>query len=493
MTDITHLTAHEMATAIQQRKVSSQEVLEAHLSQIAKHNSSLNAIVTLDEDAAHKRAKEADQALERGELWGPLHGVPVTIKDVFETAGLRTTSGFKPLANYVPKQDATVVHRLRKAGAIILGKTNTPELAGDEQTNNPVFGRTNNPWNVERTPGGSSGGSAAAVASGMSPLDIGSDIGGSVRNPAHFCGIFSFKPSDYRVPFTGHIPPFPGSKGRGILRQFLTPGPLARSIEDLRLALSIIAGPDEREWEVPPVPLLEARKRNLKDLRIAWSDDFGVPVTAEIKTGLAGLAAELVRAGCTVEQCHPADFDFGYALQVYGEIKEAAFTVKSTPLNLPRFFWRMVSEQIPASNPTTRGLLRGIGDNLQHFAGALTQRDGFIAKMEAFLAGWDAWLCPVAALPAYPHLSSRNPIEQLRATVEVDGHKLPYLLATSMYTGLFNLTGNPVVVIPLGRTKEGLPFGLQVVGRRWDDMGVLAVAEQLTEVTGQFRFPPGIL
>jgi amidase len=492
LNELNFLTASELANLIRQRRVSSQEVLSAHLSHIAAHNHSLNAIVTLDEEGARQRAKEADGALAQGEIWGPLHGVPVTIKDVFETAGLRTTSGFKPLSSYIPKQDATVVARLRQAGAIIMGKTNTPEMAGDEQTNNSLFGRTNNPWEQNRTPGGSSGGSAAAVASGMSPLDIGSDIGGSVRNPAHFCGVFSLKPSDYRVPFTGHIPPPPGSKSRGLLRYFLTPGPLARSVEDLRLALTIIAGPDEREWEVPPVPLVPAPKRDLRELRFAWSDDFGFPLSVEIRTALAGLAAELSRAGCRVEHCNPPEFDFGQALQVYGELKEAAFTVRSSPLHLPRSLWRTLSEMVPDSNPTVRGLMRGAGDNLQHYASALSQRDIFIAKMEGFLNNWDAWVCPVAALPAYPHLPSRNPIEQLRATVEMDGQKIPYLLATSVYTAPFNLMGNPVVVLPLAQTKDGLPIGVQVVGKRWDDMALLAVADQLMHVTGGFRFPRGI-
>ena len=489
---LTFLTASELARLIRQHKVSSQEVLEAHLRQIARHNPALNAIITLDEEGARQRSQEADEALARAEIWGPLHGVPVTIKDVFETAGMRTTSSFKPLADYVPQQDATVVARLRQAGAIIMGKTNTPEMAGDEQTNSPVFGRTNNPWDLERTPGGSSGGSAAAVASGMSPLDIGSDIGGSVRNPAHFCGIFSLKPSDYRVPFTGHIPPPPGSKGRGLLRYFLTPGPLARSVEDLRLALTIIAGPDESEWEVPPVALAPAPRRELSELRFAWSDDFGVPVAMEIRTALADLAAELARAGCQVERRNPPEFDFAQALQVYEELKEAALTVRSSPLHLPRSMWRALAGQIPGLNPISRGLLGGAGASLQGYAKALSQRDVYIAKLEHFLADWDAWLCPVAALPAYPHLLSRNPIEQLRATVEMDGQKIPYLLATGAYTGLFNLTGNPVVVLPLARSQEGLPIGLQVVGRRWEDMALLAVAEQLAQVTGQFQPPPGL-
>jgi len=492
LNELIFLTAKELASLIQQRKASSVEVLEAHLSRIEALNRSLNAIVTLDEEQARRRANEADDALAAGKSWGPLHGVPVTIKDVFETKGMRTTSSFKPLASYVPQQDAAVVARLRAAGAIVLGKTNTPEMANDEQTNSPLFGRTNNPWNTGRTCGGSSGGSAVAVASGMSPLDIGSDIGGSVRNPAHFCGVFSLKPSDYRVPFTGHIPPPPGSKGRGLLRSFLTPGPLARSVDDLRLALTIMAGPDEREWEVPPVPLGASSVRPLRELRFAWSDDFGLPVSNEIRTALADLATELARRGCRVERRNPPDFDFAQALQVYGELKQAVFSVRSTPLHLPRPLWRAVAKQIPISNPTTRGLLRGAGANLKNHARALSQRDVFVAKMDRFLADWDAWLCPVAALAAYPHLQSRNPIEQLRATVDVDGRKVPYLLATSVYTGLFNLTGNPVVVLPLSRTKDGLPIGLQVVGRRWDDMFLLDVAEQLTQVTGKFQPPPGL-
>jgi amidase len=491
MNSLNFLSAHQLASDILAGKLSSQEVLDAHLTQIARHNPALNAIITLDKESARKRAKEADEALAHGEIWGPLHGVPVTIKDVFETEGMRTTSSFKPLANYVPRQDATVVARLRQAGAIIMGKTNTPEMAGDEQTNSPLFGRTNNPWNLERTPGGSSGGSAAAVASGMSPLDIGSDIGGSVRNPANFCGIFSLKPSDYRVPFTGHIPPPPGSKGRGLLRYFLTPGPLARSVEDLRLALTIIAGSDQREWEVPPVPLMPSPVRKLCKLRFAWSDDFGIPVSAEIRTALVNLAEELSQAGCRIECRNPPEFNFAEALQVYGELKEAALTVRSSPMHLPRFFWRALSGRISESNPTARGLMGGAGATLQSYAKALSQRDVFIARLEQFLGDWDAWLCPVAAVPAYPHLQSRNPIEQLRARVFVDGQKIPYILATSMFTGLFNLTGNPVVVLPLSRTQEGLPIGIQVVGRRWDDVNLLGVAQVLSEVTGPFQVPPG--
>lgn len=210
MSDLVFTPAHQLAQMIRDRTVSAVEVLDAHLAQIAKHNSKLNTVCTLDEERARQRAKLADEALTRGENWGILHGVPITIKDAFETAGIRTTSGYKHLKNYIPQADATVVQRLRAAGAIVMGKTNMATLTGDYQSTNNLFGRVNNPWNLDYTPGGSSGGSAAAIAAGLSPLDIGSDIAGSIRQPCHFCGVFGLKPSDRRVSTAGHIPEVPG-------------------------------------------------------------------------------------------------------------------------------------------------------------------------------------------------------------------------------------------------------------------------------------------
>lgn len=208
--NIVFATANQLAQMIREKEVSAVEVLEAYLKQIDKHNSKLNAIATLDAERAITRAKEADEALAKGENWGALHGVPITIKDTFETAGLRTTAGYKPLTNYLPHQDAIAVERLKAAGAVIMAKTNCPTLAADHQTNNLVFGRTNNPWNINYTPGGSTGGGAAAVAAGLSPLELGSDGGGSIRQPAHCCGIFGFKATDRLVPTLGHLPELPG-------------------------------------------------------------------------------------------------------------------------------------------------------------------------------------------------------------------------------------------------------------------------------------------
>jgi amidase len=226
MTDLTFAPAHQLARMIRDRQVSSREVVEAYLVKISQHNSQLNAICTLDAENARRRAQAADLALNSGENWGRLHGVPITVKDIFETAHLRTTAGYIPLKDYIPQQDATIVARLKAAGAIVLGKSNLAELGGDYQSTNSLFPRVNNPWNLECTPGGSSGGSAAAVAAGLSPLDLGNDFGGSIRQPAHFCGVYGLKPTDRRISTAGTIPETPGMPI--CLRQMMSVGCLAR-------------------------------------------------------------------------------------------------------------------------------------------------------------------------------------------------------------------------------------------------------------------------
>jgi len=483
MSDLVFLPANQLAKAIRDRQVSSLEVLDAHLNQIATHNPKLNAIVTLDEEQARQRAKEADEALERGEIWGALHGVPITIKDSFETAGLRTTSSYQPLANYIPQQDATAVNRLRGAGAVILGKTNTPTLTGDYQTNSPLFGRTNNPWNLNCTPGGSTGGGAAALATGLSPLELGSDIGGSIRLPSHFCGVFGFKPTEHRVSTAGHIPAVPGMPH---IRHMLTVGALARSLEDLRLCLSIIAGADSRQPYVPPVPLEAPQERSLSSYRFAWTDNFGgIPVTAETRTAVEKLAATLTDLGCRVEYCNPSDFDFNAAWEIYGEV--VAFELgTSQRLSLDSIIQLLTYAFYDKFKitPITRGFWRSAGLSLKQYVRALTKRERCIWAMEQFFTSWDAWLCPVATVPAFTHRQQGKPIE-------VDAIKLPYLIGCGAYTTIFNLTGNPVVVLPVDRTKAGLPIGVQVVGRRWRDMELLNIAEKLAEVAGFFQRPPG--
>ena len=248
--DLAFSSATQLAAAIRDRRVSAAEVLDAHLKRIDERNPALNAIVTIDADAARDRARQADDAIARGNTWGPLHGVPFTLKDAFATAGMRTTVGFPPF-DHVPRDDSTVAARLKAAGGILVGKTNVAELLADFQTNNSIFGRTNNPWDVARTPGGSSGGAAAAVASGMTPFDIGTDLSGSIRIPAHFCGVFGFKPTNIASRWPASFPTRYNSPPT--VRIMSSVGPIARTVDDLALLYAIIAGPDPRDTDVPPV------------------------------------------------------------------------------------------------------------------------------------------------------------------------------------------------------------------------------------------------
>ena len=473
--------AHELATAIRERRASVVEVIDAHFAQIARHNQILNAIVTLNEEQARKRAREADAALAKGEVWGPLHGVPVTIKDSFATAGIRTTSGFPPLAHYVPSEDATVVARLKTAGAIILGKTNLPPLVQGFQSHNPVFGRTNNPWDLTKTSGGSTAG-AAALASGMTALEIGSDYGGSVRIPAHYCGLFSIKPTECRVPLTGHIPELPGEPRS--VRHVATPGPLARSVKDLKIALQIIAGPDAEQPDIAPVPLAPVAKQTLNSLRVAWSDNFGdLPITRDTRTALHGLVSQLEKRGCRVEQRMPDSFDFPGIWETYGELRQceigSAMSAELEAKCAADFGVSATSE-----DPEMRGMGRRLNATLKQYTETLTKRDAAIAALEKFFETRDVFLCPVTVGPAFPHCKPGTPIA-------VDERRVTYRIGGTGYTSPFNLTGNPSVVIPLAHSKEGLPIGVQLVGPRWSEMKLLAIAELFTEFTRPFQRPPG--
>ena len=478
MSDLTFAPAHQLAQMIRDRLISAVEVLDAHLAQIAKHNSKLNAICTLDEERVRQQAKQADEALTRGENWGALHGVPVTIKDAFETDGLRTTSGYKPLKDYIPQQDATVVARLRAAGAIILGKTNLAKLTGDFQSTNDLFPPVNNPWNLNCTAGGSSGGTAAAVAAGLSPLDLGSDIAGSIRQPCHCCGVFGLKPTDRRVSTAGHIPEVPGMVR--CIRQMLVAGPIARSIEDLQLCFSLIAGADPRQPEIPPVPVDTPNHKPVRDLRIAWTDgvpDF--PVASSIRSAMQSVANTLAQMGY-IEQWVPSEFDFAAALQLYNSV--AAYTMlESQPADLdavrdmvPVMFreWTQGDKELRSRYKVSGVLPTFLNPTMKGYFQALAERDRLIAQLDRALEQWDVWLCPVSMTTAFTHRPKGTEID-------VDGQKVPYFLASGAYTMPFSLTGHPVVVIPIGRTEDGLPIGMQIVGKRWREMELLAIAREL--------------
>lgn len=493
MNEIVFKSAVELAQMIRDRKVSAIEVIEAYLEQIARCNSKLNAICIADEANARIRAKQADEALARGENWGELHGVPVTIKDIFETAGLRTTAGYIPLKDYVPQEDATVVARLKAAGAIILGKTNMAELAADYQSINSLFPRVNNPWNLEYTPGGSSGGSAAAIAAGLSPLDLGNDFGGSVRQPAHFCGVYGLKSTDRRISTAGMIPEVPGMPV--CVRQMMTVGCFARSLADIRLCFSLIAGADVRRPDVPPIPLDTPSGKSLKDLKIAWIDEWTeVPVASDIRIAMQKVAQTLAQSSIQVERWQPQDLDVSKMMNLY--MRVAAYNnVYAQPKD--RYNIKRSLELIARTATQGDKKLRQLGDfsrflpellnpSLKGYFETLTERDRFITQLDIALEPWDVWLVPVAATAAFTHRPAWS-------AVEIDGRSYPYGVANGAFTIPFNLSGHPAIVIPIGQTKDGLPIGMQIVGKRWKEIELVAIAQQIDRLVGTFQHPQQLL
>jgi amidase len=482
MSDLVFYSASELAQGIRDRTFSATEVLEAHLAQIAQHNPALNAIVTVNESQARLQAQIADEAIATGESLGTLHGVPVTFKDLFETEGLRTTFGYQSLSQYIPSRDVSLVGRLRGAGAIVLGKTNLPKGGADFQTVSSVLGRTNNPWDLTRTPGGSTGGGCAAVAAGLSPLELGNDLGGSLRIPAHFCGVYSLKPTENRVVSSLRSNPC-------TLRHMISTGPVARSVQDLRLCLDLIEGPDGSEWNVSPVAQEEPMLQPLSNYRFAWCDRFD-DLTADTQTqaALADLAHQLSVAGCTVERITPQSFNFTEAWETFGELCSCQLALsQSAPLRIAASsIAKILPSQWVLGGAIARGFVQGVKTDLQGYMELLTRRDRIITQMEQFLNQWDGWLCPVTPGAAFTHRQTWFP---LRGALEVDDQMLPYWMWGLGFTSIFSLTGNPVVTLPLN--TNALPIGVQLVGQRWQDRGLLAITQSLSDLTGGFQRPPG--
>ncbi|WP_346286022.1 amidase [Zoogloea sp.] len=479
--------ASTLAAMIRSGKISAGEVLEDALARIGRFNPHLNALVTVDAAGARAMACRVDQDRREGRPLPPLAGVPLSIKDAFATRGLRTTASHRPLADYLPDRDATVVARLRAAGGVIVGKSNLPELAGAPHCWSPLFGLTRNPWDPELTPGGSSGGAAVAVAAGFSLLDAGSDLAGSIRIPAAYCGVAGFKATENRIPRTGHIPHLPVRFGGArSVRHMLSLGVLARSVADLRLGYALLAGPDGEDMEVPPLasakpgaPLPE------KPLRLALWTDLGLPLCPRTRAAMDALPAVLRAAGHELCCTAPPGLDPEALREIFGLVGGAEIG-----LGLPAWQRALVlaaGPLLPATGRMLRAVARGMRCDLHGYNRALNRREEAIATLEAFLGEVDAVLCPVATCVAYPGRPmgpwARPPV------MEVAGQRLPYLEASIGLTVPFSVTGSPVAVLPAG-VVDGLPVGVQVVGRRWGEAALLDVAARLEPLLGGFRPPP---
>lgn len=470
-------TATRLARAIRNGRLSSIEATKAHLDRIARVNGPLKALVLVDEAGALKAARVADRARGKGKDLPALHGVPITIKEAFDVAGLKTTSSHPPLAGNVAQEDASIVARLRAAGAVILGKTNVPELCADFQTGSPIFGTTLNPWDETRTPGGSTGGGGVAVAARLSPLELGSDIGGSVRNPAHFNGVFSLKPTEWRVPSRGHVPDLPGATRS--TRYMGTFGPLARSVDDLEAALRIIAGPDGYETEAAPVPLGPTPKLTAKGLRIAvLTSNPLVEISAATASVVEATAKMLSKAGAKVKYAEPDGLDWQQGWDDWSDLFQYMIQSEKTLAERERLFDRLES-----ADPTRRSVARAARLSMAQFFAVLDRRDRIVRQCETFLDDYDAWLMPVMPDAAFVRQSQKLPLR-------IAGVDHPYFFAGTAYNFLANLTGQPSIVLPCGFSKEGLPIGLQLTGKRWGEAKLIGVAKVLEKLLPPCPVPP---
>ncbi len=450
--EICYMPAVEMAGAVKTKKLSSVEIMDAVLQRIERLNPKINAYCTLLAESARKQAEEAETRVMKGEELGPLHGVPVSIKDLTFTKGVRTTFGSKIYENFIPEQDAIIVERLKAAGAIMIGKTNTPEFGFMGVTDNLLFGSTRNPWNLERHAGGSSGGAAASVAAGMGPLAQGSDGGGSIRIPSSFCGVFGIKPSFGRVP---RGPGFPD------WQTLSHTGPITRTVRDAALAMEVIAGRDDRDrYSLPDTGLryLSLLGGDLKGLKVAWSPDLGyAAVDPQVLEATSAAVNTFNTLGCTVETATP---DVRNPGRVFANTWEVWFASK---------YLGKLEEWRDQMNPRLVTLIEQGKDILAlDYAKAAVQREEYCAKIQSFFEKYDLLLTPATAVPAFE-------IDKFEIT-EIAGVKGSPTLDWNPFNYPFNLTGQPAASVPCGWTDDGLPVGLQIVGRRFDDATVLRAA-----------------
>lgn len=480
--DATWMAAGDLAAAVRAHKVSSVELLDHFRRRVDQHNPKINAVVVFDWERAREQAVAADASLARGGAVGPLHGVPMTVKECFDVEGLPTTAGAVPLKANAALRHADAVKKLIDAGAVIFGKTNTPLFAGDFQTYNEVYGTTNNPWDLRCGPGGSSGGAAAALASGMTPLELGSDIGGSIRNPAHFCGVYGHKPSFGVVPLRGHVPGPPNSL---YLPDIAVAGPLARTADDLDLALSVLAGPGEWDAVAWRIDLPAPRRRSVADYRIAiCPDDAFCTVESEIADAISRAGDALARAGATVRASKPA-IDFTDSFRLFYRMLAATLA--------PGYDERLLEQlAIGAKASTDKSGMSTLfmqGSTMRHvdYVRAEAARQEERARWADFFTGYDIFLCPIVMTAAFAH--DHSPDLQAR-TLTVNGVRRGYLEAIG-WAGLIGNVRLPATVVPVGRTSAGLPIGMQVVGPYLEDRTCIDLARHLADLIGAFTPPAG--
>lgn len=482
--DFTYTTATGLSAAMAAGEVSSVELTEAAIARIERHDEDINAICVPDFENALTAAREADEARAKGET-RPLLGIPMTVKESFNIAGLPTTWGNPAFKDFTPPEDALAVARVKAAGAVVLGKTNVPLMLGDLQSYNDIYGTTNNPWDLSRTPGGSSGGSAAGLAAGYGPLSIGSDIGGSLRTPAHFCGVYSHKPTVALVPSRGHTPPpvqpTPGDGDLAVI------GPMARSATDLALLFDIMAEPDELAIGIAHrLALRPARHDDLVDYRVLVLDTHPlVPTASSVRTAISDLADGLAKAGATVARDSALLPDLVKAAQVYARLLMSTLGA-NYPIEVYDGFRARAAglddDDLSLGAVTVRSVALSHRDWVVADAMRTRQRQ----QWQELFTEFDVVLCPVTPTPAIPHdhvpgLGDRK--------VLIDGVERDYT-EQLVWAGVATSPGLPSTVAPIGRSEEGLPIGAQFIGPMFEDHTTIRFAELLEREFGGFVPPP---
>jgi amidase len=483
-----HQSASQWAEAIRSGRTTSVDALEFFIARVEKFNGSINAVVATHYEAARQRAREADAALARGEIWGPLHGLPMTVKDSFEVVGMPTTSGAPELARHMPATHADAVQRLIDAGAIIFGKTNLPLWAMDLQSYNQVYGTTNNPYDVSRTPGGSSGGAAAALAARLTPLEIGSDIGGSIRTPAHFCGVYGHKTTVGIVPLRGHIPGPPGSVAESDLA---VAGPMAAHADDLALALKVIAGPRAYDAVGMKLALPEPRYPRLQDYRVAyWLDEPQVPIDQGMAARLREVIDLLRGAGVQVTEAAP----LGKSLEDYNDLYLRMLgSLLGADMPLSEFGRMMIArrllpliDRVRKQNAGVVAYVDGVTQRHRDYVPLLEKREKLRFALRAFFEQYDVLLTPVAPVQAFPHQHEGT---ILTRKLMINGQERPYGELME-WIAFATLIGLPATSAPVG-IVNGLPVNIQIIGAAYRDYETIDFARRLAEITGTLPVPPG--
>jgi amidase len=473
--------AVELAELIRTKKTSAVEVLEHFLARIERFNPKLNAIIWMDAERGRKRAREAYAAIARGENWGPLHGVPMTIKESYQVPGSPTTWGLPEYKSNITETSALAVERLERAGVNLFGKSNVPVLLADWQSYNPIYGSTNNPWDTDRTPGGSSGGSAAALAAGLTGVEAGSDIGASIRNPAHYCGVFGLKPTYGVIPLRRHS--LPNSFAPGDISCV---GPLARGAADLDVMLDVMSGADEIEENCWKLTLPQAKATSLKGMKVAVKlRDPNCEVDREYADVLQALVEKLAKAGATVKEIEP-QIDTKRLHEIYVLLLRSATSARTPDSDIAT--WKDALAKA-GSNPDQYLELMVKGVDLPHRAWLPlnNERHRLRFAFDAFFKDWDILLCPAASSAAWPHDQTG---ERWRRTIPVNGKPQPTTsqLFWAGYSGVVYL---PSTVGPAGLTASGLPVGYQAIARHGHDKTAIAFSRFVEREIGGFVPPPG--